>query len=422
MKGLIKKFLYIKPKRSYTQTPFIRSLLPPYALKMMMPWTPVDRNAFIKRAVDEKVELRGSKGAYWFNVMPKNANHMEIEDIKRSKVTEALAKTIYEGAGGKFKGISTKIYDYIRDKLRDHPALSAFDLANISVIVKGSNAYALLLQPMISKDPSIKASFPFSDLDIVILINPHIPEVEFERIRGVAHTVVVQAISQFKRLLDHMLFLDKPFPGSFLTPDEIKEFKTIFAKNLNDADERFLSPFSSEAVRNACSRNSFIIAESQGHTDSVVRVEVPHYDKCECIPLRKTPLFCSYNETLEFNRAIEKDILSLKAKFNLYRMKINVMYLADSEESEDLREEKVTADFIDISIANRDDSELLDFWAHGRCIAVADFSIHNWICIPDIHTCISDLTKMLYVYECPEYKKEKRQNKLNIMKNIAGIF
>jgi hypothetical protein len=85
-----------------------------------------------------------------------------------------------------------------------------------------------------------------------------------------------------------------------------------------------------------------------------------------------------------------------------------------------MREERVTADFIDISIASKLDSELIDFWNHGRCITMYDLSIQNWIWVPDLFTCIGDLYKMLYVYDCPESKRDKRLKKYELMRQIAN--
>jgi len=372
----------------------------------MQPWTHDDRSSFIKRAV-ESTDTRGSKSNYWFNVMPKTTGLIDADDEKRAKATDALAKAIYNS--GKYRSMSMKIYDLLQQKIISHPNLIPRDHSNIAVVVKGSNAYAMLF-------PNATDTFSNSDLDIVIMINPNIPKVEFDRIKMILHTIVVQTISQYKRCLDHMLFLNKPFPDIFMSPQDIAGFKEALDNALTEADPRFLSPFSSDVVRNACSRNSFIIADSVGHEDSVVRVEVPHFEKCECIPLRKTPLFCSYNETLDFNRARsdQKDVQDLKAKFNLYRMKMVMMFLNED------KEEKVTADFIDISISSQIDSELIDFWSHGRCLTIFDPSINNWVWVPDMHTCMRDLYKMLNVYECPESKREKRQKKLDIMCQIAS--
>ena len=410
---------------------------------MQQPWTAEDRNSFIRHAVQTSTYMRGYRGNYHFSVMPKAGGFQEHEDSKKTKVTEILADTIYNAQGGRFRAISMKIYDILQQKITKHPQLSAKDITNIALVVKGSNAYAMLLSQLRAQNPEVAAAFPNTDLDIVILINPRLDDAEFERIKAIVHTIVVQSISQYKRTLDHMLFLNKPFPDVFMSPEDIAEFKAVFGQALDTIDPMFMSPFSSDAIRNACSRNSFIIAESAGHADSVVRVEVPHYDRCECIPLRKTPLFCSYNETLEFDRATnaQDPATTYKAKFNLYRMKMNVMYLntesntqsktsddtpvdantdSNSNSSGSVREERVTADFIDISIASKLDCELIDFWNHGRCVTLYDLSINNWVWIPDLNTCMSDLYKMLYMYDCPESKRDKRLKKYEILSQIAA--
>jgi len=388
----------------------------------MQPWTGVDREAFIKRAVEESVDLRGNKGNYWFNVMPKNTGIIEgDEDDKRAKVTEALANAIYN-QHPKYKSISLKVYEMIMFKINTNPNLSRFDISNIMVVIKGSNAYAMLVATY--RDPEVRKTFPWSDLDIMILINPNLPDDVFNRIKRVVHTLVVQTISQLKRTLDHMLFLDRPINDAFLSKDEIDEFKMAFDKELDmrsSDSEKFISPFTSDAIRNACSRNSFVIMDSEGHENSVVRVEVPHFDKCECIPLRKTPLFCSYNDTLNFNRVDEKNG-QMAANFSLYRMRFNTIVVTADDESNDIKEERCAADFIDITIASKEDCELLDFWRHGRCMMIWHDYINTWTAIPDMHTCVYDLYKMLNVYQCPANKMEKRRHKYNVMQNLLGMM
>jgi hypothetical protein len=277
----------------------------------------------------------------------------------------------------------------------------------------------------IYNNDQVRSLFPWSDLDLMILINPFLSDEYFDRLRSILHTLVVQTMSQFKRTLDHMLFLDRPINDAFMTEESIQRFKDLFADELakNDTDsEKFVSPFLSDVVRNACSRNSYVILDSEGHENSVVRVEVPHFERCEFIPLRKTPLFCSYNETLEFNRIADAssfDEIKL-AKFNLYRMRMNVMHLVDDEDG-GMREEKTTTDFIDITISSKTDSELIDFWTHARCVMIFEQAINTWVCVPDIHTCVNDLHKMLYVYQCPASKREKRQNKYDFLKQLIVL-
>ena len=390
----------------------------------MQPWTHDDRNEFIRKAVKEDKDIRGAKGNYYFNVMPKTVgyNDSDEDNGKRSKATEALANAIYHPSG-EFRQISMKVYEILQTKINCNPNLSRYDVANIIVVVKGSNAYAMLLS--IYGEEKIRTMFPWSDLDLMILINPFLDDETFNRLRSIVHTIVVQTISQFKRTLDHMFFLDRHINDAFMSPDSIQNFKNLFANELAAFDtetDKFVSPFHSDIVRNACSRNSFVILDSEGHENSVVRVDVPHFERCECIPLRKTPLFCSYNETLEFNRVASDTPTEVKiAKFNLYRMRMNVLHLVDVGEDGSMREERVTMDFIDITIASKTDSELIDFWTHARCVMIFERNINTWVCVPDIHTCVNDLYKMLYVYQCPASKREKRQLKYDFMKKLITI-
>lgn len=386
----------------------------------MIPWTHDQREAFIRRAVEESLDTRGYKGTYFFNVMPKNAGYEEDDGGKRAKVTEALANAIYNSP--EFKVISLKLYEILLNKINCHPNLSRFDISNIMLVVKGSNAYATLLS--VYNSAELNELFTMSDLDLMILINPNLPSEHFQKIQAIIHTIVTQSISQFKRTLDHMLFLDRPthpINDAFLTKDQVQKFQQVLADELSKLDtddEKYISPIFNEEVRNSVSRNSFIILDSEGHDNSVVRIEVPHFNKCECIPLRKTPLFCSYNNTLEFNRAAAGVNLDLKANFNLYRLRMNVLVKSTVDDEKD---ERVSADFIDITIPSQTDSELIHFWKHGRCVLVWDESINTWICVPDMHTCMNDLFKMLYVYQCPASKKEKRLAKFKVFEKLTTI-
>jgi hypothetical protein len=390
----------------------------------MQPWTHDERNDFIKRAVTS-ADPRGAKGNYYFNVMPKTGgvSDSDEESMKRSKVTEALANAIY-ASGDEFRNLSLKIYEILTLKLNTSQALSRFDVSNIMIVVKGSNAYAMLMS-MYPND-EVARTFPWSDLDLMVLINPFVPDEYFKRLRSIVHTIVVQSISQFKRTLDHMLFLDRPINDAFLSKEAIERFKTLLADELAKLDteeEKFVSPCFSDVVRNACSRNSFIIVDSQASEKSVVRVDVPHFERCECIPLRKSPLFCSYNDTLEFNRVSNDSEEEIIAKFSLYRVKLNVVHIHENADSpSEMKEERIGADFIDITIPSKTDSELLDFWTHARCVMIFEKSINTWVCVPDIYSCINDLHKMLFVYQCPASKRDKRQTKYDFMKKLVGPF
>lgn len=407
----------------------------------MDPWTPNDRNEFISRAINSQ-SYRGYKGPYNYRVFPK-ANGNEIEDPKKSKVTEVLAKTIYT-KNPAYRIISIKFYQLLVSRLIEHFTSDVF-WNDIVVMLKGGNSYAFLSQEQFPED------FPFSDMDIVIYINPYLPKEMFENMKKITGTVVMQTISQYKRTLDHILFLNKPIHDSFITEELVDQFKKDFSAALSEivledeADGFFMSPFDNEQIRNSCSKNSYMILNSEIHENSAVKIEIPHYDRCERIPLRKTPLFTSVNKTISFKR--DKND-KMDGDFDLYRIRFNCMFVKNVEDEHDnqnevdecdsksevgsqgshsgnscsAKEEIITADFIDVSIAAQNDAELIDFWNRGRSLNILEKNTGVWVVIPDAASCLLDLYKMLYVYECPEHKRTKREKKYEKLKNIVNSY
>lgn len=377
----------------------------------MDPWTPETRNAFIHEAIHTDKHT-GHRGPYSFKTFPK-VNGTEAEDVRRSFVTEALAETIYK-SNPAYRKLALSFYEILFHKLSMH-CFAGFHMGtNIMLLIKGSNAYAYVT------GESMPSEFPFSDLDIVIYINPNLDDTTFNELQHACNMVLLQTMSQYKRTVDHMLFLNRPIEGRLFDDATIESFKKDLSANLKNITlphgAEFVSPFESEETRNYCSRNSFLLANSATKTDSVVKVEVPHFDRCERIPLRKTPLFCSHNKTIDFVR----DNATSQGHFDLYRLRFNTKYIERDEQGNVIVEERVAADFIDVSIASKDDAELIDFWQRGRCLNILDRFSGVWITTPDIHTCISDLHKMLFIYECPESKKSKRMQKYNIFKTLIN--
>jgi hypothetical protein len=376
---------------------------------MNNPWTSIQRNEFIKIAKTSD-KRHGYKGPYHYSAFPKNdgGKEMDISDRKHA-LAQTLANVIFK-SDPKFRVISLNLYALIIDKIRYHPCLSYYYMHNdIIVMIKGSNAYALLFE----NDKDESDEWTFSDLDIVIYINPNLCKDIFDQIKYDLHILALQSISQYKRTLDHMFFINKPLNDAFLNQQDIDEFKERFTKALQDIGEvdggTLASPFVDEETRNKCSRNSVMIVNNV-NPELVVRVDVPHYDKCERIPLRKTPLFASYNETIAFSRC-KNNVDIIDGHFDLYRLRFNCLFQLNNqiiEEDEDGRYEKITADFIDVSIASQDDIELIDFWNRGKSLCILEKSSNIWLDMPDIETCLHDLFKMLNIYDCPEQKKQKR--------------
>jgi len=377
------------------------------------------------RATEEK-GWRDEEHSLGWVVLPRD--HTPDEDMRRALVTKALAKTIFT-KNVKYKVFSLKFYQKLMDKLRRSPKLQEY-ADQFVVVLKGSNAYKYLLS-MLSQD-NHEDVFHWSDTDLTIYINPSLPEVLFDEIRWFLHVNLVLTISEFKRGMDQMFFLKDAgktsgFDYRFAEYNVVEEFKKDFQTELdalNDESGKFISPFrfsnnmQSEINRNKCSKNSFLLVASENelHKGSVVMVDMPYYpetsfSKFGLCPLVRTPLFGSYNQTIKFDRDGE----GTNGEFELYRIRLNVMY--DIKDSN--RYDKITADLIDVSVPKQTDAELIDFWNHGSWVTVYEKVLGCQIIVPDIATCINELEKMLYVYESPEYKKEIRKKRLDILKTIV---
>jgi predicted nucleotidyltransferase len=400
-------------------------------------WTPAMRESFITRAVESTKE-KGSNGQYWFNVLPKITRPDE-ENPKKAVATRVLMNTIF--ANPQYRIIALKIYDILVTKMVQHPFVREYFNKDIVVVLKGGTAYTYVVGDS-------NELFPYSDLDVIIYINPYLSNEMFYNLKETVKTIVLQTISQYKRAIDNMFFSgreraddDPTMREWFLSGEVIKNFKNDLKTAMMAQSKEFngilASPFENLEYRNMASRYSCVITKSRASPDSVVRVEIPHFNSCERIPLKKSPLFCSVNTTIDFNRSKNPDTF-LKGSFDLYRLRLNNIFmhvLNDSNEGymeeecnsvcgnesgsdgdeRKMRRETVTADFIDVSIPNKDDAELLDFWNHGRTWVVRDRATNIWLTIPDMHTMRSDLYKMLHIYECPESKMEKRQKKYEAM-------
>ena len=388
-------------------------------------WTPADRNNLINDAINSE-SLSGAHGSYRFKIYPKldtsiTSSNDEM-DMKRSLVTDIFAKTIYT-KNPSYRKLSLSFYYMLVERIRINYKIGQYLWRDIMVVIKGANAYSYL-----TKDADL---FPFSDLDVMIYINPALDDELFDEIKREMRIVLLQSISQYKRLLDNMFFTNGPnsYKEStmykemkLLTDDEIMEFKQDYKEEIeklnNEPNRMLLSPFEDDDIRNDCSRFSSIYTKSIKHTECVAMIEVPHFDKAENIPLKKSPIFCSYNETINFDRGTS----GLKGQFDLYRIRFNNLLVDFDENIKFIKKQKITSDFIDISIASKYDAELIDFWNTAKCEYILDpvanqWKVYKmgqwdvttcWLVMPNIISCVNDLYKMLNVYDCPEGKKQKR--------------
>lgn len=352
-------------------------------------WTPEDRHDWIKQAVNSTSQ-GGSCDGYDFNVLPKIGAQMQQDDDV-AKATENLANIIYK-KNQKYRPISLGFYVMLLEKIKNNKFIGHYLWRKIIVLIKGSTAQSLLVP---------EADLSCTDLDITIFIDPYCDPSVFQEIKSSLHIILVQTMSQYKKTLDNMLFLDNPNvnvqPLWGMERETIDNFKKDHIAAMEEVG--LISPFVSNQVRNNCSRNSIVLLDSAVIENSVVRVEVPHFNACEKIPLRRTPIFCSYNDTIHNQ---DRD-------FNLYRLKFNCLKE---------KNHRVAADFIDINVLSQNDPELIDFWTHGRFVNVYDKYSDIWVCVPDLVSTLRDLWKLLNVYECPPQKREKRQKKYDLLLSI----
>lgn len=389
-------------------------------------WSSEECHSWINQAKDS-TNYRGSSGNYGFHVISKLKPGMNTcdEDPRRAEMTEALAKLIYQNKNPNYRIMSLGFYDILISKLTTNQYTSRFMWKEIMVVLKGSNAYAML----IPNHPDLS----FSDLDIAIYINPWLPSEMFKQLKTYVHIVLLQTMSQYKKTIDHMFFLDNPDPNikyMWMNEETIQEFKKDHIETMRSIGA--VSVFEDKETRNACSRNSFMLVNSNRYAEKVVRIDVPHFHMCHMIPLRKSPVFCSYNETIVMDTdTYKRDIGLYRIKFNsmmvepMEEVRLNLAYDNDGNVSAHIEpmayEDSISADFIDVTIASQCDSELIDFWQHGRCVCVREPATNVWVFLPDIPTCMADIYKMLNVYECPESKREKRQRKYDLMQSIIGV-
>lgn len=405
-------------------------------------WTPMDRDNWIADSITSDKE-RDVRNGFTFNTMLKQPLTVsEQEDPRRSFVTASLAKTLY-GNHPLLKRLSLCFYKAMMFKVQQNSFLGLMlRKRHFIIMVKGSNAYKMLLRHV----PQANNIIEYSDLDIIVFINPSIDNGLFEQIKGSLIILISQVMSRYKKDLDATLFASEDnMEEGILKKSFVKEFKDLYMNTLTSYNEEgytLLSPFESQKVRNFCSKKSFVILESEVQKDHVVRVEVPHLQRCEFIPLKKTPIVLSHNKTIKFQRDIEGKYL---AHFELIRLRVNNMLVPtssgddNSEDNEnssvceshspsedfvseyyDYKKCKVVpADFIDVSIPCKDDAELIDFWNSGgfrRCYEIYDKYVGTEIMIPNINECIRDLSNILNVYTNSHMKVEKRQARLEMFK------
>lgn len=307
-------------------------------------------------------------------------------------------------------------YKMILDRMKCNGYISQ-NLQHVKVVIKGTTAYRLLC-------PKEMETMPMSDLDIVICINPHLQRDIFDRIFNNMNIIVAQVLSLHKKTMDHMFFFERSNPCIKHILYDNDKISDAIQSNVSQMNVYGLqSVFSSIKVRNILSKTSFIVL------DGAIQ-DVQFFPFCNRIPLHRTPIYCTQN-TVCFN------IGERLGMFNLHRLKINACCTTRDVISSKLRVQndemvilklqtrqyfdKITLDFIDISILHQCDTELLDMWNNYTFVLCRNTCIDTPIMVPDLKSCIVDLEKMLYVFNCPETKRESRYAKLQLLRNCLKL-
>ena len=219
----------------------------------------------------------GSVANFHWSILPEwNENN----DPKQNRATKLLARSIY-ATHQENKRLSVRFYyllhSAIIDKLHDYMDLFV-------VLFTDNNAYKYMINcPYIH----------WSNVDIVIAINPALAPDIYDMIRSTLHECIVETIAKYKRGLDDMLFdFFNQHPYSFMERAHINTFKTDL---LNTLGNEFTSPFANVYIRNHCSQRSYMVTPSRNpqHIGSVVKIELDHFDNsCR---LTRTPIVASFD-------------------------------------------------------------------------------------------------------------------------------
>lgn len=393
-------------------------------------FTREDRDAIIAHAAGATETLsKGDIAGFKYRLLDKLSAPSEIDTVS-TQATQALANVVF-GGEPRFRLVTMLFMKKLSHFLSESYVLRE-NAHNYVVVVKGGTAYHLLAHDMGSKQAD---KLPAGDFDVSIFINPYLPAFAFTSIHTEIKRNVLRAISDAKSRLDTTFFLHKAFPQigeDWLAPQEVEAFKDAHIAECQAAG--LVSPFESTDVRNAVSGNSFMIINSATMPETnVVRVEVPSFKFCERIPLRRTPVSASFNETIDF-WSEKSGAAPVHRRFELYRLKMSVgapkvnvgtFVEEDGHVLLGIRPsyQKVHSDLIDVSIPLQGDHEGTAFWnnlraSRGMALTMHFDINHIPVLLPSVQACIHDLEMMLSVYECPEGKRGKREEKLEVLRQL----
>jgi hypothetical protein len=352
-----------------------------------------------------------------------------IENIKQ-QVSDAYGQVIYNDAA--YIRLSLEFYSELIDKFQAFNNWNKTE-KSVQIRMKGGNAAAIHARKNLT-DQQLIDLFGFSDLDVEILINPKMPQAEFDTVYDRACNVANQVMATHKRRLDRGFFKNNVSQESdYFFGDDIKNnFRKTIASTLDKVELR--SCFESDIVRNKCSNTSCIITDTV-HGDKV-RIEAPHFPRAERIPLGYSPVVGSINDTIRLKtegtngHVVDMNLMRLKLGNIIECEEVRRVSMRYNEKEDRVKVhfivpyKKVFSDFIDLAIPRKGDSGLADFAMRGGFFDRLNivYNVFGYlVTLPTLQECRDEYYKLMFVYDnCPDCKKEKRQQKYNILTDLIN--
>jgi hypothetical protein len=136
-------------------------------------------------------------------------------------------------------------------------------------------------------------------------------------------------------------------------------------------------------------------------------VDVPHFPGSERIPLRRTPLYCTHNDNIQFYR----NAAGLVGEFELFRLRLRGATYDRTVPTPRPRDPGASA-LLDVVLYHKDDDELRLAWSTSEVVTVdAGGGVRVDVLSPQ--GCIADLLRMRDVYDVSSERHAKTEAMLS---------
>ena len=387
-------------------------------------------------------------GASW-SLYPDVIRGVDEVNPQRQLMSDAWGEAVYDPNHPEFARLGLEAYHQLATKLRIN-----YGCGKVCVRVKGGNASAILMAQYMGIEESVKAGFNFSDLDVDVLINPKLPKGEFDKIKDFVMQCVRQTLATHKRRIDRAFFKLREDDGETYYLLKNDAAKATFRERICELVGRV--PGAHSCLENTLHRNngssySYLITKSHVPSEVIegemrrIKIEQPHLEKAERIPLGRAPTFITVNDTINgvrengdkvsFTLARIKmsnivDRVADKVKLNLcvnddghvcvaifmQMVKLKLRVNDDGHVCVTIFTpyDKVGADFVDVWIGNQEDAELNSFEKRGGFDGMLTREVSAFgyqLIVPTLQECKLEYNKLLYMFDCPESKRPKRERK-----------